>query len=82
MSPADFLAAGRVEVTGYGVDLVGDQVAGIEAGFGDASPEGVGRISRRPNGTPQPNQYKRGQPTVGFEPTTRCLQIRRQLNSA
>src|SRR5207245_7233753 len=23
----------------------------------DASPEGVGRISRRPNGTPQPNFY-------------------------
>ncbi len=24
---------------------------------------------------------EKGQPTVGFEPTTRCLQIRRQLNS-
>jgi len=33
MSPADFLAAGRVEVTGYGVELVEDQVVGIEAGF-------------------------------------------------
>jgi thioredoxin reductase len=33
MSPADLLAAGRIEVTGYGVELVDDQVAGIEAGF-------------------------------------------------
>jgi thioredoxin reductase len=33
MSPADLLAAGRVEVTGYGVELVEDQVVGIEDGF-------------------------------------------------
>jgi thioredoxin reductase len=33
MSPADLLAAGRVEVTGYGVELVEDQVVQIEAGF-------------------------------------------------
>jgi thioredoxin reductase len=33
MSPADLLAAGRAEVTGYGVDLVEDQVVAIEAGF-------------------------------------------------
>jgi thioredoxin reductase len=33
MSPADLLAAGRVEVTGYGVELVEDQVVRIEAGF-------------------------------------------------
>ena len=33
MPPADLLAAGRVEVTGYGVELVEDQVVGIEAGF-------------------------------------------------
>ena len=33
MSPADLLAAGRVEVTGYGVELVEDRVVGIEAGF-------------------------------------------------
>jgi hypothetical protein len=29
----------------------------------------------------QPNFYKNSQPTSGFEPLTRCLQIRRQLNS-
>jgi thioredoxin reductase len=33
MSPGDLLAAGRIEVTGYGVELVDDQVVGIEAGF-------------------------------------------------
>jgi thioredoxin reductase len=33
MPPADLLAAGRMEVAGYGVDLVEDQVVGIEAGF-------------------------------------------------
>src|SRR3977135_3882520 len=33
MSPADLLAAGRVEVAGYGVELVEDQVVAIEAGF-------------------------------------------------
>jgi thioredoxin reductase len=33
MPPGDLLAAGRAEVTGYGVELVKDQVVGIEAGF-------------------------------------------------
>ncbi len=33
MPPADFLAVGRAEVTGYGVDVIEDQVLGIEAGF-------------------------------------------------
>ena len=33
MSPADLLAAGRAEVTGYGVELVEGQVVGIETGF-------------------------------------------------
>lgn len=33
MPPGDLLAAGRAEVTGYGVDLLEGQVAGIEAGF-------------------------------------------------
>src|SRR6202022_4918384 len=42
----------------------------------------VASISRTRFVVPQPNSHKRGQPTVGFEPTTRCLQIRQQLNSA
>ncbi|HUC37095.1 MAG TPA: NAD(P)/FAD-dependent oxidoreductase [Acidimicrobiales bacterium] len=33
MSPAAFLAEGRNEVTGYGVELVNDQVLGIDLGF-------------------------------------------------
>ena len=33
MPPADLLAAGRAEVTGYGVALIEDQVVEIEAGF-------------------------------------------------
>ena len=33
MPPADLAAAGRAEVTGYGVELIKDQVVGIEAGF-------------------------------------------------
>ena len=33
MPPADLLAAGRAEVTGYGVELIEDQVVEIEAGF-------------------------------------------------
>jgi thioredoxin reductase len=33
MPPADLLAAGRMEVAGYGVQLVEDQVVGIEPGF-------------------------------------------------
>ena len=33
MSPADLLAAGRSEVTGYGVEILSDQVAAVEPGF-------------------------------------------------
>jgi thioredoxin reductase len=33
MPPAELLAAGRAEVTGYGVELVEDQVLGIDPGF-------------------------------------------------
>jgi len=33
MPPADLLAVGRDEVAGYGVELVNDQVLGIEPGF-------------------------------------------------
>jgi thioredoxin reductase len=33
MPPADLLAAGRAEVSGYGVELIEDRVVGIEAGF-------------------------------------------------
>ena len=33
MPPAKLLAAGRAEVTGYGVELIQDQVIGIENGF-------------------------------------------------
>ena len=33
MSPANLLAAGRAEVSGYGVELVEDRVVEIEAGF-------------------------------------------------
>lgn len=33
MSPADLLAVGRAEVTGYGVELIEDTVVGVDAGF-------------------------------------------------
>ena len=33
MPPADFLAAGRAEVAGYGVELVADRVTSAETGF-------------------------------------------------
>ena len=33
MAPTDLLAAGRAEVAGYGVNLIEDQVAAVEAGF-------------------------------------------------
>ena len=33
MAPAEFLVAGRVEVAGYGVELIEDQVIALEAGF-------------------------------------------------
>jgi thioredoxin reductase len=33
MPPADLLVAGRAEVAGYGVELVEDQVVGVEVGF-------------------------------------------------
>ena len=42
MPPADLLAAGREEVTGYGVELVDDQVVRIEAGFFVPSGRGQG----------------------------------------
>ena len=69
MSPADLLAEGRKEVTGYGVELVNDQVLGIEPGFvvrsgrrtnsdGSADPDG-GRGRRRRA------RRSRGPPAVG-----------------
>jgi thioredoxin reductase len=33
MPPTELLAVGRAEVAGYGVELIGDRVAGIDAGF-------------------------------------------------
>ncbi|WP_431904062.1 NAD(P)/FAD-dependent oxidoreductase [Nonomuraea sp. bgisy101] len=33
MAPDELLAAGRAEVAGYGVDLIGGRVAGIDTGF-------------------------------------------------
>lgn len=33
MPPADLLAEGRAEVSGYGVEVIEDRVAGIDAGF-------------------------------------------------
>jgi len=33
MAPADFLAAGRAEVSDYDVAFINDQIVGIEAGF-------------------------------------------------
>jgi thioredoxin reductase len=33
MAPAELVAEGRREVTGYGVELIDDQVLGIEPGF-------------------------------------------------
>ena len=33
IAPADFIAAGGLEVAGYGVELIADQVADIRAGF-------------------------------------------------
>ena len=46
MPPADFLAAGRREVAGYGVELVSDQVLGIDPGF-LVRPRRAARLSRR-----------------------------------
>src|SRR5205807_9292234 len=43
----------------------------------DASPEGVGRISRRPNGTPQPNFYNRSY--RGGEDRTLDTLLKRQV---
>jgi thioredoxin reductase len=47
MPPADLLAAGRAEVTGYGVELVEDQVVGIDAGFVVRLAAGRGLTARR-----------------------------------
>src|SRR5215207_9594775 len=33
MPPSELLAAGRAEVTGYGVELIDDRVTGIQPGF-------------------------------------------------
>ncbi len=38
MSPTDLLAAGRAEVTGYGVELLEDHVVGVEARSSFVSP--------------------------------------------
>ena len=44
----------------------------------------AGTRPQRPTlrGSSRPILYSNLQPTAGFEPATRCLQIRRQLNSA
>ncbi|MEO5840112.1 MAG: NAD(P)/FAD-dependent oxidoreductase [Acidimicrobiales bacterium] len=47
MSPADFLAAGRAEVAGYGVELIADQVRGIEPGFVVRLASGAALMARR-----------------------------------
>jgi NADPH-dependent 2,4-dienoyl-CoA reductase/sulfur reductase-like enzyme len=47
MPPADFLAVGRREVTGYGVELVSDQVLGIDPGFLVRLSGGRTRTARR-----------------------------------
>ncbi len=47
MPPADLLAEGRDEVTGYGVELVNDQVLGIEPGFVVRVAEGRTVTARR-----------------------------------
>jgi thioredoxin reductase len=46
MPPGDFLAGGRDEVTGYGVDFVNDQVLGIEPGF-VVQPAGGRKVTAR-----------------------------------
>ena len=47
MPPADFLAAGRAEVTAYGVDMIDDHVVGVEAGFSVALASGRVLEARR-----------------------------------
>ena len=47
MPPVDFLAAGRAEVTGYGVELFEDRVVGIELGFTVRLAEGEVLTARR-----------------------------------
>jgi thioredoxin reductase len=47
MSPRDVLAAGRAEVTGYGVELIADQVLAIEPGFVVRLAEGAPLTARR-----------------------------------
>jgi thioredoxin reductase len=46
MTPADFLAAGRNEVSGYGVELPHDRVLGIDPGF-SIRLSGGGALARR-----------------------------------
>jgi thioredoxin reductase len=47
MPPAELLAAGRAEVTGYGVEIVNDQVVTIESGFVDRLAGGRVLTARR-----------------------------------
>lgn len=47
MPPAELLAVGRAEVTGYGVELIDDQVASIEPGFEIRLARGPTRSARR-----------------------------------
>ena len=47
MAPGDLLAAGRAEVSGYGVDVIEDHVVGIEAGFSVRLADGETLRARR-----------------------------------
>src|SRR5688572_28086441 len=47
MSPRDLLAAGRAEVSGYGVELIDDQVLAVEPGFVVPLAEGAPLTARR-----------------------------------
>ena len=66
MSPTEFLAAGRAEVSGYGVELIADEVLGIEPGFvvrlaGGrvlTAPPDSGHYRRRRRAAGHPRGYK------------------------
>lgn len=47
MPPGELLAAGRAEVTGYGVEVIEDQVLGIEPGFVVRLASGAALTARR-----------------------------------
>jgi thioredoxin reductase len=47
MPPAELVAAGRAEVTGYGVQLIGDVVLGVDPGFSVRLAEGSPLRARR-----------------------------------